>query len=318
MDLQRYQQCIETCFPELTVRQLEFFGGGSCRVFLANGSLIFRFPHGGDGRMLYREHQVYRFLAAHLSLPIPQYTYFSEGCEHFPYPVAGYHRLPGSSLSHCQLAPAQLRQVASQLGRFLSELHGIPLAAAPPGLFAPYDTRLQRARLRELYLRIRHAALPLLTREEQAWTEQLFQGFLNDFRLWEVTPVLVHGDFDSSNVLYDEATGVITGVIDFEEARPWDPATDFCALLAGFGSDFLEAVLAAYAHPIILPLRRRIALLAQCILFSELVYGVEVNDARFVENGRARLRRAMRGEEPIGDWLPLSTSATREPEGYPV
>ena len=42
-----YQRIIETCFPDIQVLHIQFLGGGTCRVFAVNQTLIFRFPHGG-------------------------------------------------------------------------------------------------------------------------------------------------------------------------------------------------------------------------------------------------------------------------------
>ena len=101
-------------------------------------------------------------------------------------------------------------------------------------------------------------------------------------------------------------------VIDFEEAgQNGDPAVDFCALLAGFGTAFLEAALAAYTHTVTAAMRRRIHLCAKRILFIEMLYGIQTNDRRFVANALQRLNRARHGLDPIGDWLDVSTSETR-------
>ncbi len=319
-----YRRVIETCFPNLRVAHIRFIGGGTCRVFVVNHSLIFRFPHAGgsvdngdapeeNGAFLFHEKRVYDSVAPLLRLPVPRYRYFSAGCEQFPYPVAGYARLSGRSLSGCSLSEDELQRVAGQIGAFLSELHAIPLSTLPVELRPPSPSTIGRDNARSLFRQVKAQAFPLLSPEEQTWTSNLFREMSGDSSLWELTPVFTHGDFDGSNILYDESRGEVSGVIDFEEAgQKGDPAVDFCALLAGFGTAFLEAVLNTYTLDVSRAMRRRIELIAKRILFIELLYGIQVNDRRFIDNGLQRLHRARHDIDPIGDWLDVSTSATRE------
>ncbi len=318
VDTRLYQRILETCFPELAVSRIRFLGGGSCRVFIVNESLIFRFPHGDggaipeDGAFLHHEKRVYDTIAPLLPLPIPCYRYFSAGCALFPYPVAGYALLPGRSLSACALPRQEALRAAAQIGAFLSALHGISLAALPAALQPPSPTRMGRAAARSLFHDVQALAFPLLDAAEQAWTTELFQKSDDAYGQEDIAPVFTHGDFDGSNILYDAAAGAVSGIIDFEEAgQKGDPAIDFCALLGGFGKDFLAAALGAYTHHVSAVMRRRIDLLAKRILFIELLYGIQVDDPRFINNARRRLHRARRDADPIGDWLDVSTSETR-------
>ncbi len=323
VDADFYKNIIETCFPDIQVTHIRFVGGGTCRVFTVNHALIFRFPHGGgsvddgdsledDGAFLYHEKRVYDSVAPLLPLPIPRYRYFSTGCEQFPYPIAGYEMLPGRSLSACQLTSQELAGVAQQIGEFLSALHSVPFSALPAELQPPSPASLGRSNARSLFRQVEAQAFPLLSPADQAWTSRLFQEIDSDYSLREITPVFTHGDFDGSNILYDESRGAVSGVIDFEEAgQKGDPAVDFCALLGGFGTAFLDAALDAYTLGVSAAMRRRIELLARRILFIELLYGVQVNDRRFIENARQRLHRARHDIHPIGDWLDVSTSETR-------
>lgn len=318
-----YQRIIETCFPGVTVTHIRFLGGGTCRVFAVNHTLIFRFPHGGgsvgnadssedDGAFLWQERRLYDILASLLPLPVPRYRYFSAGCEEFPYPVAGYRKLPGRSLSACALTPAALQRAAGQIGEFLAALHGLPLSTLPAPLQPPPPALTGQSQARSLLAQVQAKAYPLLSPAEQTWTSRLFQEMIDDQSLQELTPAITHGDFDGSNILYDESRGAVSGIIDFEEAgQNGDPAVDFCALLAGFGKEFLEAVLAAYTLDVSAAMRRRIELIAKRILFIELLYGIQVNDRRFIDNARQRLHRARHDLDPIGDWLDVSTSETR-------
>lgn len=323
VDLDFYKSIVETCFPSVRVSDMQFLGGGTCRVFVVNDSLIFRFPHGGgsvasepcsddEGAFLFHEKRVYATLGPLLPLPIPRYRYFSTGCAQFPYPIAGYEKLPGRSLSATRLASHEIPDVARQIGEFLTALHSVPLSALPAALQPPAPASLGRSNVRSLFRQVKAQAFPLLSPEDQAWTSRLFQELNNDHTLWDLTPVFTHGDFDGSNILYDASQGIVSGIIDFEEAgQNGDAAADFCALLAGFGTAFLEDVLRAYTLDVSTAMRRRIDLHAKRILFIEMLYGIQTNDRRFIDNARQRLHRARHDIDPIGDWLDVSTSATR-------
>ena len=302
-----YARVIETCFPDVTVRAIRYLGGGSCRVFLVNDELVFRFPHGeGLDEGLRWERVLYEWLAPRLPAPVPRYRHFAEGCPEFPHPVAGYRRLPGIGLEHLQIAlPASL---AAQIGGFLSSLHNLPL---PPGAEGRPAARADEW-MREFYGRIRRVAFPVLDRDERAWVTRLFEDFLADPANWSDARVLVHGDFDTSNILCDPATGDLTAVIDFEDAGPGDPTSDFCGLRAELGPAFVDAVLAAYTGPADPRFRARIAFRAHVVLFHELLYGLEYSAPAHTAHGRERMRRAMAGEPVIGGWLTVSTAATRE------
>ncbi len=341
VDCSYYKRLIETCFPDIEVADIRFIGGGTCRVFAVNHALVFRFPHGESGPIgredsdedgnvaedspfdgsnpveeigafLWHEKRVYETLAPLLPLPIPQFSYFSAGCAQFPYPIAGYEMLPGRSLSECVLSEREGHHAAAQIGEFLSALHTVPLAALPAELRPPPPALSGNSSARKLFRQIEAHAFPFLSPAERAWTSRLFQEMNDDRSLWELTPVFTHGDFDGSNILYDPAQGAVSAIIDFEEAgQKGDPAVDFCALLAGFGREFLEAALAAYTHEVSEAMRRRIDLLAKRILFIELLYGIQVDDRRFIDNALRRLHRARHDIDPIGDWLDVSTSETR-------
>jgi aminoglycoside 2''-phosphotransferase len=318
MDLEFYRSILQQCFPDLVVSSIEFIGGGSFRVFEVNGDLVFRFPHDpGGGEWLRQERRVYESLQPVLPMPIPRYEYYAEGCPPFERPVAGYRKLPGIALDRCAFDRATLSRVAGQIGHFLSDLHGTTADVAAGAGIPAIPPSQHREEQRALYAEVRRCAFPLLDGEERAWAEALFEPFLADDANWRYELRLTHGDFDSTNILCDPESGDVVGIIDFEDAGLGDPAWDFCALLAEHGSGFLQELEAGYGLPLDARFGQRVAFHARRILFVELLYGIQENERRFVDNGRARLRRAMAAQEPIGGWLAGSTSQTRTLAGFP-
>jgi aminoglycoside 2''-phosphotransferase len=331
MDVGRYGSILRQCFPDLDVARVTFIGGGTYRVFevevghgagsdsAAGSKMIFRFPHGSQGgSLLQHERDLCAALADTLPIPIPRYVYYSQGCPLFPHPVAGYPRLPGVPLEGSVAGNVAMQQVAGEIGRFLAVLHRIPngttQSIALPNLGPARAIEKQRA----LYCEIRQHVYPVLNAAERAWTRELFESFLADAAHHCFEPVLVHGDLDSSNILWDPADGALLAIIDFEEACLGDPAWDFCVLVAEHGRTFLQALLGAYHLPLDTGFESRVAFHSQRVLFHELLYGLKHDDARFSQHALRRLRRAMYGLEPIGGWLAASTAETRLPEGHSV
>ena len=66
-----------------------------------------------------------------------------------------------------------------------------------------------------------------------------------DERMQNYKSVLVHCDLFYANILLEETTSTVTGVVDFENATLGDPAQDF-AVQYHLGQDFAEAVITAF------------------------------------------------------------------------
>jgi aminoglycoside 2''-phosphotransferase len=328
MDLARYRDILQECFPHLDVASIAFIGGGSFRVFEvqahrgadkdSGSTLIFRFPHGGRGdALLRRERVLCDALAAILPVPVPRYEFYSDGCSGFPWPVAGYRKLAGTSLEDLSVHPAQAARIARQIGEFLSALHSVePTTLYPFELPVHGPAEVQR-RQQALYDEVKQQAYPVLSARERAWTSALFESFLSGPANHAFKPVLIHGDLDSSNILCDPAEWTLKGIIDFEDACMGDPASDFCVLVAEHGPMFLQEMLRAYRPALDGGFRARVAFHSKRIIYHELLYGLSHNDDRFSQSALKRLHRAMDGEAPIGGWLAASTAETRQMDGFP-
>lgn len=312
MDISIYKQIIEECFPKIRVFSIQCLDEGIYRVFEINSNLIFRFPYGDDGKALKREKILCNYLHSMLSIPIPYYEYFSNGCPRFDRPIAGYKKLDGVALDRCRLNASELKHLASQIGKFLSELHHLRLKPSIEVHITPFRHNQAKKWLKHLYQQIHKSIFSILSEQEQKWVKSFFEEFLDDNQNWKFTPVLIHGDFDSSNILYDQSCRTICGIIDFEETNPGDPAWDFCCLLAEFGQGFLRNMINNYKGAVDDNLYERISFHAKRTVFHEILYGLEFNKREFKEHGLSRMRRAMSNCDIIGGWLQKSTSETRD------
>jgi macrolide phosphotransferase len=78
---------------------------------------------------------------------------------------------------------------------------------------------------------------------EKLW--ERWQNWLSDDSYWPQHSVFVHGDLHPGHILVNE-DHVVTGLLDWTEAKVSDPATDFVLFCAVFGRDKLESFVKKY------------------------------------------------------------------------
>lgn len=283
------QRIRESC-PELQLSSVRQIGAGQYNdVLVVNEQWIFRFPRFAEGiRSLEIEIAILRGIRSAVSLEVPEpvFTAFEPstvGCV-----FAGYRMLGGEPLLRERLAQiddeATLDQLAAQLGGFLRELHSISAQDAihselpSPGPVEPWSN---------LYRRIQIELFPLMAAESRGRASALFETFLADPFNVAVQPVLVHGDFGGSNILFDPEYGAISGVIDFGSAHLGDAALDLAAL-ATYGEPFLQRIAASY--PLDEALTRRARFYLGTFALQEALYGVEHDDPAAFKRGIAAYR----------------------------
>jgi aminoglycoside phosphotransferase (APT) family kinase protein len=168
-------------------------------------------------------------------------------------------RLPGRRLD--QLLPASRpelrRTVGANLGRVLARLAQMPMLR--PGLFADGDLRIRPMPegARDL---VEWVERHLTTTALEEWPRPDRQGLLEvadraQRLLDEVDRCcLVHSDFNPKNLLVDERSGAVTGLVDWEFAHAGLPFADLGNLLRFEREEvFAEAVLATYCRETVAP-----------------------------------------------------------------
>jgi aminoglycoside 2''-phosphotransferase len=135
----------------------------------------------------------------------------------------------------------------------------------------------------DIYARIREKLFGYMRPDAQEWTAGHFEGFLNDARNFEYEPVLKHGDFGPSNILFDEEKQTVTGVIDFGSSGMGDPAYDFAGLLSGYGEEFIEWC--GDVYPEVKALVGRIRFYQGTFALLEALFGAEHGDEVAFEAG---------------------------------
>jgi aminoglycoside 2''-phosphotransferase len=135
----------------------------------------------------------------------------------------------------------------------------------------------------DLYARIRDKLFPHMRREACAWVSRHFETFLGQVSNFGYVPVLKHGDFGPSNILFNGHKRELAGVIDFSGAGMGDPAYDFAGLLSGYGENFVK--LCTHFYPNLDQFYDRVLYYQGTFALLEALFGIENNDLEAFEAG---------------------------------
>ncbi|UCH05196.1 MAG: phosphotransferase, partial [Candidatus Thorarchaeota archaeon] len=167
------------------------------------------------------------------------------------------------------------------------------MADISPGVHIPsFEPESDRRELSRFYDRAVEITYPNLSPAQRQWSDVLFHDFLDHDENFKYQPVLVHGDFDTSNILVDPETFEMTGIIDFEEARMYDPAADF--LFQGEGAEFLTAMLRTYPRMAAAHLPQRMSFRFGRIPFIYILSGLDFGIEGMVAFGYQLLKERVR------------------------
>ena len=281
-------QSIRSEYPDLRIASVEFNGDGQNNdVLVVNDEIIFRFPkYAGALKRLEVETAILTGIQGRVSLPVPDPTFVNIEGRAVGEAFTGYRRLAGEPLWRETFRAIDddetLEKLASQLGRFLKELHSIP--AASIGCELPVlDTE---AKCADLYARIREKLLPYMRPDAREWTERHFETFLNAKARFDL--VLKHGDFGTSNILFDRQKRMICGVIDFGSSGSGDPAYDVAGLLSCYGEAFVRRC--GKVYPEIESFMDRVRFYQGTFALVEALFGIENGDPAAFKSGIEKYR----------------------------
>ena len=204
-------------------------GGWSSWTFDLDGTHVVRFPRHDDiAAATRRELALLPELARHVSFAVPEPTQVGTWAGH---PFFAYRRISGRGLRAGDASPA----LFAQLRRALAELHSFPVDRAVHLLGVGPPEQAWRAHYERLVPIVEQHALPVL---DIALADRVRRE-LAAFVEWadEVPTSLVHNDLGLEHWLIDDASGEVTGIIDFEDATVGDPAVDLVPLRAAFGRE---------------------------------------------------------------------------------
>jgi aminoglycoside 2''-phosphotransferase len=224
---------IREVYPDLVTSDAQLVSGHgqNNQILIVDERLIFRFPRyvGGIARLM-RTTRILRAIRTALPLEIPDPTYSSFDEAAVGKAFVGYPLIRGEPLwteAFERLPDEGIRQrVVDQLAVFLRALHDVPVNKVLTEAVVGFDPL---AEWRDLYDRIRLRLFPAMRPDARQAVSRHFELFLGNPASRQIRPALVHGDFGTSNILYDPDTGNVVGVIDFDSTDVGDPAVDFAA-----------------------------------------------------------------------------------------
>jgi aminoglycoside 2''-phosphotransferase len=290
----RYLDSIRQAYPELAITSVESHEGGQNNdVLVIDGEWVFRFPRYPEAlARLQVETAILRAIEPYVALEIPVPAYVGlagrvaaaapEGAVAF----TGYRRIPGEPLWRETFAAiaeeGMLAALAAQLGGFLRALHAVPLAAL--GAEAPRADTYETCA--DIYRRMRQKLFPHMRPAARRWAAAHFERFLGHAANFEYEPVLKHGDFGPSNILFDRQAGRVQGILDFGNSCLGDPAYDFAGLLSGYGEAFVRRC--ALVYPAVEDFLPRVHFYQGTFALLEALFGVEHGDDDAYRAGMAR------------------------------
>lgn len=286
MKRDRQVESIRQAYPELTITSVAFGDGGQNNdVVVVNEEWIFRFPRYLEAlERLEVETAILQGIEAYVSLEVPAPVYVALEGQEIGEAFMGYRRLPGEPFRRETFRAIEDErtelQLAGQLGGFLRELHGVPVAEAIDPALRAMGAALPRADTYEecadIYERMQWKLFPQMRPDARRWVAEHFEQFLGDGASFEYEPMLKHGDFGPSNILYDAQAGWVRGIIDFGSSCLGDPAYDFAGLLSGYGVGFVERC--AKAYPEVEGYLARVRFYQGTFALLEALFGVEHGD----------------------------------------
>lgn len=207
----------------------------------STGSWIVRAAkHTGAAAALRREVRVLGLVADGLPLEVPRPTLHEPpGCP----PFTVHREVVGAVLTRAVwegLSPPARARAGERLGDFLWALHGSARRVSACDLPQLDETALADRLRREAPAALSGFLAPAVLRG-------LHAALANRSGHRADPAALLHCDIAPGHILYDEATGALTGVIDFGDVALGPPARDFIFLYEDFGPALCEEVLAAYA-----------------------------------------------------------------------
>lgn len=241
--LQRVQQA----YPDLAIKadDVQVTHGQFNDVLLVDAEWVFRVPRSPRAANILRtETTLLQALHGRLPLPIPNPVSVVVDQQDHQLEFMGYRLIPGAPLTRGVLTTAPedaSRRLAVQLAGFLQAMHHVPsddLRLAPPVADG-------RDMWEQMYQRLHREIFASLRLDARDTIAKQFETFLANPAHFAWRPVLRHGDFGGTNILYDSAQHVVSGVIDFGAAGLGDPAVDLAAL-SWYGEPFLQQVFATY------------------------------------------------------------------------
>lgn len=271
-DLSSIIDQVRRVFP-LAIKSVQVHEGGDDFLVLeVNQEWMFRFPRNASAQEALQREKLFLPQFEKIStIAVPKIQYMSDN-------FIGYKKISGPLLTpqlFQTLGRKTQKELAKQVGEFLSILHKFPLGQAfHMGLTEGWNGWRQKA-----YIRFKQNVVPCLS----SMTAQKSIEFLDRYFALDWKPVVIHGDFYlQDHGFLDMNTQQLCGIIDFGDLTIEDAASDLKCLVEYFGNEFLQHVLANYSAEIDQHLIHRIDFRIKSRPLFDASYAIEYGfDERF-------------------------------------
>ncbi|MXQ52431.1 phosphotransferase family protein [Shimazuella alba] len=281
----KYIECISHLYPDLILSKIEPISTGQNNdILLINSNLIFRFPKYRSGiKQLKIEVEKLDMIRERVSLSIPNPIYRNMHQNKAECVFMGYPKIEGEPLTDRifnEIDKINIYwELAKQLTDFLKELHSIPVDVENNQEMG----KMIYTEWSDLYKQIKEKLFPYMSKKGIYRTEEHFKEFLGNKAHFDIHPVWIHGDFGTSNILYNSKRQRLSGIIDFSSFDLGDPAVDYAALLASYGNHFFHIL--QDVEPDVALFVDRVHFYHGTFALQEALFGLENNDPEAFRSG---------------------------------
>lgn len=282
LEVQSLINRVQSVYPGFVIHSARWLGSGQNNdVVVFNNSWIFRFPHNNLAAInLENEAVILRSLKGILSVKIPVPQYVNLEPTHASRSFMGYQMIAGVPLSTERVKnidAAGLNILARQLDEFLISLHTLPIPKEVADRVSVTNTFDYWS---DMYERIQQLLFSHMRTEARAEVRHLFESFLQSVGNFNLA--LIHGDFGAGNILVDESSERVVGVIDFGSVGVGDPAVDYAAV-STIHPQMLDLI--AIHNPSVEKYIQRIKYYKGTFALQEALYGAETGDEGAFRSG---------------------------------
>lgn len=247
--IKSYTEQIQKEFPEVQITETRLISHGwDHYILVVDNKYVFRFPKDKEQTDRFkRELRLLEYLKPKVSVSLPDYVFIAADQKFGGYPFLDGEEMYPESLA--LLNEKQKKDIAQQLGEFLTHLHNIPPQDIERLGYVEEEGGYywSKADAEKRFESIKKLVFPKLSTEEQQFIAKNFKEYLSYSFNYE--KVLVHSDFTASHILLNGKQGTLTGIIDFGDSEIAEPALDFAGLWHYYDEGFVKEVFSHYKRP---------------------------------------------------------------------
>jgi aminoglycoside phosphotransferase (APT) family kinase protein len=217
-------------------------------VYLVDGIWVFRLPRRAEAiELVAMEMRVLPLLKNRLSLKIPEPVFLGQPSKTFPRPFYGHALIEGHSGCSVHLSPKEYEQAATDLGRFLKQLHEIDiseLGLTAADMIPVFDrgdfNRLIKVFDNRLLEVVKHYDLKIYRDKMDNICEAA-----RAYRNARGAQCFIHGDVYNRHLIFDKDNR-LSGIIDWGDCAIGDPVADLGVVYGFFPKGCHQWFWAAY------------------------------------------------------------------------